>query len=364
MALPINTSTDDIRKVVHYLSRKSAGATIKDATAVLSTKLVDARKLTALQVLGILSREDGKLRLTPTVGRAMARDSSDFEALLRQQIAKIDAYRKCLEFAYHHEHDSLKSEDVGAFWFDNCRGELGTDNDREIQQRASCFLQLASGAGLGEFVVGRKGQPTRLVLDRDALEAFINASEFDDDAMAATTTVVTTDSEEQSATEDQEYPEPIPRHRGDADPSISTGIFIGHGKNKVPLSQLKTILDQFKIAYRIVTDEPHLGRPISQKVREALKASNCAVMIFTADEEFRDVEGNAVYRPSENVIHELGAASYLFDNRIVILKEDKVTLPSNFSDLGYISFAKDELVNKAMELIKELVGFGILRIST
>lgn len=363
MALPINTSVDDIRKIVRYLARKPAGASIADATTVLTTKIVDSRKIAATQVLGILSREDGKLRLTPDVGRAMARDDNDFESLLRQQVAKVDAYRKCLERAYHHQHDSIKSEDVGAFWYENCREDLGTDNEREIQQRASCFLQIASGAGLGEFILGRKGQPTRLVFDRDALEAFINAGEFDDEA-PVTTTVVTTEVGDKSPADEQVTFDVNDRPRVGNGPDVGTGIFIGHGKNKAPLGQLKAILDEFKIKYRVVTDEPHLGRPISQQVREALMASNCAVMIFTADEEFRDIDGKQVYRPSENVIHELGAASFLFEKRIVILKEDGVTLPSNFSDLGYIPFDRDKLDSKAMELIKELVGFGILRIST
>jgi hypothetical protein len=46
-----------------------------------------------------------------------------------------------------------------------------------------------------------------------------------------------------------------------------------------------------------------------------------------------------VCRRSENAIFELGAASVLYDNRIVIFKEDRVSFPSDFSDLGYIEFS-------------------------
>lgn len=147
-------------------------------------------------------------------------------------------------------------------------------------------------------------------------------------------------------------------------PALGQAIFVAHGKNKKPLEQLKHILDQFKVPHRVATDEPHLGRPISQKVRETMHECNCAVLIFTADEEFTNKEGRTIWRPSENVVHELGASGYLYDKRIVILKEDGVTLPSNFSDLGYISFAKDQLDAKAMEVLKELIGFGIVKIST
>jgi len=140
-------------------------------------------------------------------------------------------------------------------------------------------------------------------------------------------------------------------------------IFIGHGKNKKPLEQLEKILQQFNIPYMVATEEPHRGRPISIKVKEIMKSCNSAILIFTKDEEYRDSEGNTIWRPSENVIHELGAASILYDNRIVIFKEEGLDLPTNFRDLGYITFQSDKLDAQAMDLIKELVGFGLLKIT-
>ena len=140
-------------------------------------------------------------------------------------------------------------------------------------------------------------------------------------------------------------------------------IFIAHGKNKRPLEQLKKVLDKFKISYKIAEEEPNQGRPISNKVRETISTCHSAILIFTADEELRDLEGNPVYRPSENVVHELGACSLQFGQRIVIFKEDSIQLPTNVRDIGYISFEKDHLDSKASELIQELIGFGILKIT-
>lgn len=145
---------------------------------------------------------------------------------------------------------------------------------------------------------------------------------------------------------------------------MGQGIFIAHGKNKKPLEQLKKILEQFKIPYKVAIEEPSLARPISSKVREIMHSCNCAILIFTADEEFQGKEGNTVWRPSENVVYELGAAAYLYDNRIVIMKEEEVNFPSNFRDIGYITFKKDQLDAKTMDIFKELIGFGILKIST
>lgn len=95
-----------------------------------------------------------------------------------------------------------------------------------------------------------------------------------------------------------------------------------------------------------------------------MQSCNCAILIFTADEELRDAKGNVVWRPSQNVVYELGASGYLYDNRLVILKEDTVTFPSNFHDIGHISFSHDQLEAKAMDVLKELIGFGIVKITT
>jgi hypothetical protein len=61
-------------------------------------------------------------------------------------------------------------------------------------------------------------------------------------------------------------------------------------------------------------------------------------------------------------VYELGAASILYGKKIVILKEAGVTLSSDFSDLGHITFEKDRLDAKAGDLMKEFIGFGLLKV--
>jgi hypothetical protein len=44
-------------------------------------------------------------------------------------------------------------------------------------------MSVASAAGLGEYVIGRRDAPTRLEINRSALEAFITKSEENDDVI-------------------------------------------------------------------------------------------------------------------------------------------------------------------------------------
>jgi predicted nucleotide-binding protein len=140
-------------------------------------------------------------------------------------------------------------------------------------------------------------------------------------------------------------------------------VFVGHGKNKAPVEQLKSVLNKFHIPFKIATEEANRGRPISQKVAETMKECGAAILIFTADEELRNVAGETIWRPSENVVHELGAASVLYDQKIVIFKEEGLDFPTNFHDVGHITFPKDDLSSKTSDLFAELMGLGILKLS-
>lgn len=148
-----------------------------------------------------------------------------------------------------------------------------------------------------------------------------------------------------------------------ATPPKTNAIFLGHGKNRQPLEQLAKILDQYKIPYRIAVDEPNSFRPISAKVAETMQQCAAAILIFTSDEEFRDVDGNVLWRPSENVVYELGAASVLYGGKIIIFKEEGVDFPSNFRDVGHISFDKDALAAKTNELFRELISFDLISVT-
>jgi hypothetical protein len=141
-------------------------------------------------------------------------------------------------------------------------------------------------------------------------------------------------------------------------------LFLAHGKNMKPLEELKKILDGFGIQYVVAADEPHAGRPISAKVAQLMNECTAGIFVFTKDELFfrkqKSGEFEEVWRPSENAVYELGAAGILWERKIIILKEDGVNFPSDFSDLGYIPFADGEISAKAMHIMQELIKFKLL----
>lgn len=150
-------------------------------------------------------------------------------------------------------------------------------------------------------------------------------------------------------------------------PTQAKKVFIAHGRDHGPLDQVKKMLDQLKVKYAVAVDEPNRGRPISVKVASLMKEEcSSAIFIFTADEHFNKIDEQDnqidIWRPSENVIYELGAALILYDTRIVIFKDKRIKLPSDFADLGYIDFDEDKIVMQMGQLISELVSLDILEV--
>jgi predicted nucleotide-binding protein len=171
------------------------------------------------------------------------------------------------------------------------------------------------------------------------------------------------ESQEQEPPAVSEIRRPKSAASADAGRSQKNAIFVGHGRDKGPLDQLKKILGEYQLPYKVAEDEANKGRPISQKVADTMHECGAAILIFTADEEFTDKDGSAVYRPSENVVFELGAASALYGSRIIIFRDSRVQFPSNFREIGYITFDANQLSAKVNDLFRELIGFGLIKIS-
>lgn len=140
-------------------------------------------------------------------------------------------------------------------------------------------------------------------------------------------------------------------------------IFVGHDGNRKPMEQLIKILNQYGIPHKEAIDEANRARPIPQKVAETMRECGAAILVITADKEYFDNVGEPIWRPSENVSHELGAASVLYGARIVVFKEKGIEPPANFSSVGYIEFEEDNLSDKGIELFRELASIKILSTS-
>ena len=63
------------------------------------------------------------------------------------------------------------------------------------------------------------------------------------------------------------------------------------------------------------------------------------------------------------MVHELGATSFAYGDRIVIFKEKGLHFPTNYQSIGYIEFESDDIQARTADLLKELIGFGLVRVT-
>lgn len=329
---------------------------MKQADSVIGAKSLDGRKVSALKTWGLIGQDGDRMKLTEQGRRYAKGDEVARAAVLQEIIRSIPPYYNIVERAALQGETSVTAADVGAQWHAHFPQDVA-ESDKTINDQAVCFFHIAQGASLGTVIVGRKGNPTRFNFRPEVVQAYVGAAPSEIDQVP-----------EETAGEPSSPPSSDPAVISTPEPGLETpqlgqGIFVAHGKDKKPLQQLKSMLTEFKIPFKIAEEEPNLGRPIGDKVRQTMQACNCAILIFSGDQVFKDEEGNDVHRPSENVVHELGACSYLYGNRIVILKDERISFPTNFQDIGYIPFDDDGLKAKTMDIIKELVGLGILKLT-
>ena len=156
MALPIRTTVTDIDAVCGYLLTKPTGATASEAKAVLDSKVLDGRKLAALNLWGLIEDSGNKMRLTER-GRNAARDNGARRSYsLREAIAGIGPYRSVVERAVHRGEFTAIATEVAAHWHQHFKAEV-SDSDRILNDQAVCFFQIAEGADLGRLTIGRRG---------------------------------------------------------------------------------------------------------------------------------------------------------------------------------------------------------------
>jgi hypothetical protein len=177
MALPIMTDKEDIDAVVKYLRAKPVGVNIDEAKATGAAKLFDGRKLNAYRTWGFITDNNGKITLT-SLGRSYSGMSENEKQAVYGNILRNERiYQLTLEWLNSRkdkDKDNVAATDVAAHWFTHFRAEIGTEAEQSVTNQVVGFMNVASAAGLGEYKIGRRGQPTRLEININALQQFID----------------------------------------------------------------------------------------------------------------------------------------------------------------------------------------------
>ena len=133
-------------------------------------------------------------------------------------------------------------------------------------------------------------------------------------------------------------------------------VFISHSKNMTIVDQIKTILDFGQFDFRIAEETETTAIPIPDKVFGLMKQCNCAIINVSADESERKDDGS--YGVNPNVLIEIGSAFLAYNQKVILLVDKRVKLPSNLQGLYRCDYEGDELTfTTALKLQKQLAEF-------
>lgn len=361
MSLPILTTAEDVRSIVGYLKSKPTGASIADAKAVVDKSLLDSRKIAAYVTWGVVQRDGDRLKLAQR-GWDLARRIKNEQVVFREILDSIAPYRSALEWSHHQQFEELTNVDVAAQWHEHHSEIVGTDNENAIKDQAVCFLRLAEAAGLGSFTIGRRGGATRLTISRSEITAYVEAgpsappwvepaADIPTENESAHTTGQATSTATLPAIE-----APIPTLSSTTLQPPDLHVFISHGKSMELVEQVETMLGLADIKSEIAVKEETPAIPVPDKVFAAMKKCRAAIIIVAVEEAHKDVNGG--YTINENVLIEIGAAFVLYDRRVVLLWDRRLTVPSNLQGLYRCEFEGDDLNwGAGMKLMKAIKGF-------
>lgn len=133
-------------------------------------------------------------------------------------------------------------------------------------------------------------------------------------------------------------------------------VFISHSKNQKILTQIERILQFGQFDHDIAEKTETTAIPIPDKVFGSMRKCNCAIINISADEQEKRDDGS--YGINQNVLIEIGAAFLLYNKRVILLTDKRITMPSNLKGLYNCYYEGDELgFESIMKLQEALLNF-------
>jgi len=133
-------------------------------------------------------------------------------------------------------------------------------------------------------------------------------------------------------------------------------VFIAHSKNKKILEQVKQILEFGQFEPVIAEEVETSAIPIPKKIFGLMRECNCAIINISADEQEKLADES--YKINENVLIEIGASFLMYDQKVILLVDKRMELPSNLQGLYRCEYEGNELSwDTGIKLTKVLQEF-------
>ena len=348
--LPMLATASDVREVVRLLKKRASGVTIIEGMDAVK-RIFDPRKVAAYEYWGLVIRTGDRLRLS-ALGWEFARKLEPEAQLYRTMLDRTLAYRSALEWVFRQNLDIVTDANIAAYWLEHPAEVFLTGNQKMIEAAVACFFHLCQEAELGMATVGKRGQPTRLRVDREELAAYI----------AGSSSLLPDDAPPPSALEESADEQPALTMRAPLPQQTAAGvsekmrIFISRRKDALLIKQIQTTLEVAGVESEVSRRAEGGAEFMSDELFQLMRRCDAAIIVVTGEDCLTNDEGQAVLQ--EGLMMEIAAANVHYNRRVILLCDESVPLPNRLRDLCRCDFAGDQLTwDSGMRLLKALKSF-------
>ena len=136
-------------------------------------------------------------------------------------------------------------------------------------------------------------------------------------------------------------------------------IFIGHGGRPEAVQALREIFDEFEIPYGSAEGDGRDAQPVPASVSAEMRDCTAAVLVLAGEDE---AEASGGQGPAEWMLYLLGAASVLYGDRIVIVREAGLEPAQDVAGLRSVEFDPREPRKAGLDLLVELRRAGVIKV--
>lgn len=194
-ALPYNTTKENVKKLIDAVKLKE-GAEESIKSYFGKGKYVDTKR--TLQTFGVISED---MTLTEK-GRIIAYSSDDvvenewFKIMMNY--APYEEFIQSYRINNKNGNNSIELDDIKKFW--GLRNYGSSDNNRN--EALTTFAYMIVMSGIGEFIIGRRKNPSRIVIDTKKIEEKLSANQND---VNTTNSTITEESKKSDNTVQNEF---------------------------------------------------------------------------------------------------------------------------------------------------------------
>lgn len=342
--LPVLATPGDLREAVQYLKRKPTGVSVAAALADARRRVFEPRKVAAYEAWGVVARRGERLLLTRR-GREFARTLEPETRAYRALLDSNPLYRAALAWIHRQGLDLVTYADVATYLKEEFGPLLAANGAKGAEEGVVCFFHLCQAAELGTLTIGKRGQPARMRVEREGLDEYVGRRE----AARRGETRPREESDE-SAGDEEDLGGPPP----------GTRLFISHGGQPAHVvAQIQTVFELAGIKSHASERDARGGEAmlIADEAAEAMRRCDAALVLLSCEDCRPDGSGAPAVSPRALV--EVGAASVLYERRVLLLLDAPAELPAGLASLPHVALGEGGLTwEVGIELLKAVRGFA------